>query len=176
MLEYIARSYPPAWRHIAKLHEESTSPGRIECAKEAIRSYLEVASSEEAGPLWEELAELCRMTGDSIGEVQALVEMADLPHTSLRSLSNAANRFNSLVREQRDAFEMDARQVLARRLLSAMEQRIVQAEAIDYSRMAWLCLMLDDQPAAVEYTRSGLRKDPGNEYCQNLATRLGIRD
>ena len=55
-----------------------------------------------------------------------------------------------------------------------MEKRLEEADADDYSRIAWLCLHLSDDTKARVYTKAGLERDPYNDHCQKLARKLSI--
>ena len=52
--------------------------------------------------------------------------------------------------------EYDERRLLSQRLLAIAERRIAEADATDLSRLAWLCLGLDEVEKAKSLTRSGL--------------------
>jgi NB-ARC domain len=175
MLEFIASKYPPAWLLLADLHEESISPERLQQAKAAVRRSLETpASTETQQAAWDRLADLCREDGDSLGEVHALVEMAVLPGTPFRLVSNAANRLNGAFSMQHVALDTFEKQALVRRLVEAMERRLDEADATDCSRLAWLTLHLGDQERASRFIGQGLRLDANNDHCFRLARRLGI--
>jgi hypothetical protein len=175
MLEFIAGKYPPAWLLLAELYEESTGEGGVERAKTAVRRYLEVVT---AGDLqvdaWDRLAELCRRTGDWLGEIHAVVEAAAMPGSSFRTVSNAANQLNGIFRRQGGNFDTYEKQALVRRLVEVMEARLGEAAAVDCSRLGWLALHLDDQVRAKRFASHGLRLDGDNEYCVRLARRLGL--
>ena len=172
ILEFIAIRFPPAWLHIATLYEESELDNSYELAKDAVRQFLERADELDCLPAWERLRDLCRQTKDFAGEVHALVELSSLPTTPYWKVSSSANRATSLFREHPIAMEQRAQHVLAERLVNIMEKRISEAIALDYSRLAWLCIHLHDEGRACRHVNRGLELEPENEHLQRLKTRL----
>ncbi len=175
LLEFIARKYPPAWLSIAKLHEESNISGSAEDAKEAIGHFIESKPNEDdQAYAWEWLSRICSRTGDLSGEVIALLEMCKLPHASLLLISNTINRLNGYLHRRELTLNVGEKQTVIMQFIELMEKRITEADANDYSRLAWLCRYLHDKTRAIEYTKKGLIIDPFNEHCLKLARNLGI--
>ena len=172
IMEFMAAKFPPAWLLLSQIFERSGTDVQLSRAKDCIRRYLEqTARSEEQRAAWKKLTEYCYTTNDGVGEMQALVEMCELPHAPFADLSNAANRINSLFSFTQflDAHE---RTILTRRLAALMESRIVEANATDCSRLAWLCLRLQDEDKARQIVDRGLGLERTNEYCQKLKSKL----
>ena len=170
VLELIASSYPATWLSISELHEEAGAP---EDAKDALMRYLEKpGGSPEQSRAWEQLTKLCRETGDSLGEVHALIEISQLADTSLNRMSAAANRFNSLLSSGELRLDTAEKQVMAKKLATAMEGRIADGDATDCSRLAWLFLHLHDETGARKYAETGLSLDWDNRYCRGLMESL----
>ncbi len=172
ILEFIAIRFPPAWLHIATLYEESDLENSFELAKDAVRQFLERADELDSLPAWERLRDLCRQTKDFAGEVHALVELSSLPNTPYWKVSTSANRATSLFREHPVAMEQSAQQILAERLVNVMERRVSEATAIDYSRLAWLCIHLHDESRARRFVKRGMKLEPDNEHLLRLKVRL----
>ena len=172
MLEFLARHYSPTWLLVASLYEELGTPDALDRAKDAIRHHLEDAQGEGATESWRRLAKVCQRTGDVLGEVHALVELAEHFDTAFDEVSNAANRLNFLLSGKRAALDSEERRLLVRRLATAMERRSTEADAVACSRLAWLYLHLKDIQKASEHVRRGLDRDPEDEYCQRLGERL----
>ncbi|MCC7542082.1 MAG: hypothetical protein IT379_38035 [Deltaproteobacteria bacterium] len=170
ILEFIACSYPGAWLELATMYEESSQPDGMDRAIYALRRYLESGTQEYAGEVWTRLAEICRRTGDTVGELQALIEAAECTGASLEAVSAAANRVNNLFRVA--AVDSSEKHILVRRLVDAMAANIGRGTATDYSRLAWLCLHLKDAVRARKYVAAGLQLDPTNEHCVRLEERL----
>ena len=105
----------------------------------------------------------------SKGEIDALVKQAELDDVPYRVISSVVNRFNSAMRAEYSTFNADEKRVFAERLRQVMEDGLHEANATDLSRLAWLCLRLDDEPSADKYIRQGLAEEPDNEYCLRLA-------
>ena len=170
VLEFIARNHPPAWLSLASLHEELNEPDR---AKQDIGRFLETWPDDARGkPAWDKLASLCQKTQDWSGEVHARIEMSKLPSTSFYVISNTANRLNELFREEHQLFETQEKRIVVEALVNTMEERIKEANANDFSRLAWLCLHLRDEEKAMSFTNMGLKLDPDNIYCQSLLAKL----
>lgn len=55
-----------------------------------------------------------------------------------------------------------------------MESRIKEANAVDFSRLAWLFLNLQDEGKALKYAKLGLDKDSKNLHCQKLYKKLSM--
>lgn len=104
--------------------------------------------------------------------VNAAVQIAELPDSTLHVISNTVNTFNSVKRE----FDIQPEQLkaFARRLAAAMEARITEANATDCSRLAWLHMLTGSQARAYEIVQIGLTKEPENEHCRKLEGRLAI--
>jgi hypothetical protein len=170
VLEFIARGHPPAWLSLASLHEELNDLGK---AKQAIRSFLETSPGEmERKCAWERLANLCQKAQDWSGEVHARIEMSKLPSTPFYVVSNTANRVNELFKQEYQLFETEEKRIIVQALIDTMEGRIKDADANDFSRLAWLCLHLKDEEKASYFTHRGLEAEPDNIYCQRLLTKL----
>lgn len=175
MIEFIGRSYNPAWLAIATLYEESGRDDSAEMAKQALTQFLEhSAPYEEQRATWKRLAALCRRTNDTEGELHALVEMAAVPDTWFAVISDAAHRFNTILSVERPRSDLATASLLARRLASIMLDRISEAGSADCSRLAWIWLHLGEKDNAIRETRRGLTLDSDDHYCRRLADKLGI--
>ena len=140
-----------------------------------MRRFLEVEpASAGAEGAWLLLAHACYKTGDAMGEIHAFIERSQISSVPFFDLSNTANRLNQLLRESLFGMERDQKRHLAQRIAAALEKRRSEADADDYSRMAWLAIHLDQEGAAREYVTSGLALDRDNYHCQRLAERLGM--
>jgi len=173
VLEFVAREHPQAWLSIAELWEESQAAGAIQRAKDAVRSFLEHVSPGERMEAWKKLETLCHRSLDVTGEVHALVEMCEDPKVPFWEISAAANRFNTACHSP-NAPNRDTRIDLARRLANLMELHADEMNATDCSRLAWLCLQVQDEDRARRHVKHGLALEMENEYCASLAERLGI--
>lgn len=173
VLEFIARNYPPAWLRVADLFDEFPQP-----AEGAVRSVGILKRYLETNPddveVWRRLAETSIRAGDAEGELHARVQVAEAPESSMHDVSLAANRFNSLAAAGALSIGLDERRTMAGRMLALLQRYVDHADATTFSRLAWLCLHLNDLDAASEYTLRGLELEPYNHHCRRLAERLEI--
>jgi hypothetical protein len=74
------------------------------------------------------------------------------------------------------SFEIDAdeRRLMVRKLRRLMEDRNPEADATGLSRLAWLCMYDQDQPAAEHWVMEGLNRDPDNGHCLRMKERLAL--
>ena len=164
-----ARSYArPGWQWLT-----SISPW-------AILTQLRAPSSNTSRerlttPLQRRLAEVRRVQRDALGELHARVELAESPEAEYADASHAANLLNGQLRSGVLRLDGDEKQVLANRVRRLLEAGIPSATATDLSRLAWVCIHLQDAEGAATYAKLGFQRDPENEYCQALLTRLKIR-
>jgi len=176
MLEFIARRYYRGWWLLADLYEEACEDACYQKTKECLGRFLEAdLGATERREAWERMATLCRLTQDGVGEIHALVELCSVPHIEFSAVSDAINRWNQLFKQQYLTITTDERVILGTRLLSLAESRLGEADATDFSRMAWLALALHDEDHGRRLTLGGLSIDPYNEYCVKLAQKLGIQ-
>ena len=180
LLTYIASKYPEAWLRVADLWEErrDSDLGMIE-ARSAVQKYLSERPSDRTG--WMRLARLSRDTPvDFKGELNALLEATRLPGAGRYELSQLANRFNEMARRDNDfiILDNDIKRSFANAIRGLLEDpvHISDADADYYSRLSWVCLNMNDQRSALEYTNKGLAIDPENKFCRNLSTRLSAID
>jgi tetratricopeptide (TPR) repeat protein len=170
ILSYVARSYTPAWLSLAEVHLAS---GDLDAAQTAIAHYLERVPDDSG--VWRKLAEVRRAQRDTLGEIHARVELAEVPGSTYQDASSAGNLLNSVLASGALRLGEDEKRVLTTRIRQLLEAGIDGATATDLSRLAWLCISLGDREAAKTYTRMGLERQPNNDYCQALAKRLNIR-
>lgn len=175
ILEMICRTYNPGWLVMARWHMERGTGADFEKAKIELRSFLE---NDPVGPnsaeAWRLLGRASYQTGDSLGEVHSLIERAQLSAVPFHDVSNTANLLNRLLRDHDFEVDKDERRQLAKRLLSVLERRRGEADADDYSRMAWLALHVGQDQKAIEYATEGLGIDASNDHCRKIAQRLGL--
>lgn len=155
------------------MHREA---GDLDDSKEALLRHLEQpGDTADQLTAWEQLAKVYRETGDTLGEVHALIEISQLAEASLNRMSAAANRFNSLLFSGDSQLDTAEKQVMTRKLATAMERRIAEGDATDCSRLAWLFLHLHDETNARKYAETGLSMDWDNRHCKRLMENLDQR-
>ena len=177
ILEFIASRMPAIWLELAQLHGEQGTREGLEDARECLRRYLE---NPEPGKslvsVWSDLADLCSQLDDPVGEVHAIVELCQVPGIPIEQVSGAANQINNVYQElkQRGLTLLDTleRRILVRKVADVMGQRLLELDATDCSRLAWLRMHLQDTPLALKAAQKGHAIDPQNEHCIRLLERL----
>jgi len=176
ILEMICRNYPSGWLTLAQWHSELATMDGLEKAKGELTRFLENdANSLQAADAWRLLASVCHKLGDTLGEVHAFIERAQLADVPFYDVSNTANRLNHYLREHFVEFEQHEKVMLALRLLDVMERRRKEADATDFSRMAWLAIHQEQESKAHQYVKDGLILEPDNYHCQKLDGRFAGR-
>jgi tetratricopeptide (TPR) repeat protein len=176
LLTYIALKFPEAWLRIADLWEErrESDNSMIE-ARSAVQKYLSERPNDRAG--WSRLARLSRDSPqDFKGELNALLEAARLPGAGEYELSQLANRFNEMARRDNNfvVLDNDIKRSFAQAIRKLLEdpRHFDSADANYFSKLSWVCLNMNDQKSALDYTKKGLEIDPTNRFCLNLSARL----
>ncbi len=167
ILSYVARSYAPAWLTIADVH---LAVGDLDEAEAAVEQFLERTPGDIAS--WRKLAEVRRTQRDLLGEIHARVELAEVVGGTYADASYVANVLNAHLVSAALQLDDDVKRVLATRIRRLLEAGVASATATDLSRLAWLCMHLQDLEAASTYARMGLEREPKNNYCQALVKRL----
>lgn len=177
IIEMICRHYSAGWLFLARWHVELGTESALEKAKSELTRFLEDdPNGSQVADAWRTLAYVCHRLGDTLGEVHAFVERAQLSEVPFFDVSSTANRLNQFLRNPELDLDQHERQALAQRLSLVMAQRVEEAEADDFSRMAWLAIHRGSESDARAYTLAGLEKDPENYHCRKLASRLGLSD
>lgn len=176
MMEFIARRYPPAWMHLAALHERLGADSDLEHAKEAVTRYLErpVTESEQTRA-WNKLVQLSRQTKDLSTEIHARLELCQIRTTRFEVLSSAADDFVRLKRAEGQLFSSYEWNVIVQRLGQAIEERLDEANGTDFSRLGWLYLCVAEDDKAWRVVQRGLYKDPDNYRLRRLEDRFRDR-
>lgn len=171
VLEYLAGHYPRTWLSIAALYFEAPNLALQQKALTAIERYLEYSPQDLEA--WRRYARTARHLKDREREVNALLRIADLPGISYGDISIAANVLNRYLSERLLPVDGDEKRALIDRVRRLMQSRITEANATDYSRLAWLHLNLGETEIAMELAGKGLKLDPTNTHCLRLAQRVG---
>ncbi|SRR6266540_148185 len=174
VLHLVAERTPDAWLSLASLYEEGGGQKYLAEAKDCLRRYLEATPAAASSVVWKRLADLCETTNDFVGAVHALVEMCEHSVVPYFVVSNTANKLNSLFWNKKLQLDTDEKRILIRRLASVMSERLSEADADDYSRLAWLHLHLHDEERAKYLTEEGLKVDGDNEHLLRLAEKFSL--
>ncbi len=171
-LEFVARSYNPAWWLLADLQSELEGWNGIDQTAEYVRQFLEgKPSSEEAQEAWQRLIGIYRSTNNVAGGCSAFLRIAEINDPPLTQISSMANWLNS-EREIIEQMDVAERGALFRPVAALMERHIKQASATELSRLAWLHLHAGDTRRALEVAKIGIEREPGNSFCLRLIERL----
>jgi len=174
VVHLVAQHSPVAWMSLASLYEEEGSQQSLAEAKDCLRHYLEATPASASSFVWKRLADMCEKTNDFVGAVHALVEMCEHSVVPFFVVSNTANKLNSLFRTKRLQLDTDEKRILIRRLATVMSERLSEANADDYSRLAWLNRHLQDEESAKLLTEKGLKLDGYNEHLISLAEKFSL--
>lgn len=172
MLQSLAYRYPRAWEMIADLYQEYEDYGNaINSCKEYLKSDIDEA---EKPRVWDKIISLCREQEDWEGESSAIATVVQNRYTPYEQISRYAQRINEyyysheVVSGERRSIKVS----FVEAIVKAMEKRQSEADANDFSRLAWLYLNLNNETKALQYADKGLELDPSNIHCLNLHNRL----
>jgi hypothetical protein len=172
VLEFVARSYHPAWLLLADIQREFGGDAALEASANYLRRFLEEEpTGEEAQLAWQQLISIYRETRNVVGGCSAFVRAAKISDPPLYQITSMANWLNS-EREIIDRMDVIERSALFKPLAGLLEGHLKVASATDLSRLAWLHLHAGDGQRALEVAELGLRRDPENRHCQSLVDRL----
>ncbi|TNC16620.1 hypothetical protein FHE66_14690 [Georgenia sp. 311] len=166
VIEYIATEFPPAWLRLATLQQELTD---LSGAVRSVNRYLETVPDDAEA--WRLLTVLHRRRDDGLAELHARLQLAELTETSFEDLSTTAARLTGMLSRRKIDLNTDERRLTAGRLRALMEARVDEADATDLSRLAWLCMHLQDAAAASRWAARGLEMDARNEHCLKILER-----
>jgi hypothetical protein len=172
ILEYVARSYHPAWLLLAQINRECEGEVGIEATAGYLRRFLEEnPSAEESEQAWQQLIAIYRATGNVIGGCSAFLRAAEIKDPPLHQITSMAHWLNS-EREIIDRMSVVERGDLFKPIASLLESYIRVASATDLSRLAWLWLHAGNDERALEVAQIGLKREPDNRFCQSLVDKL----
>lgn len=170
IVESVAGQYPDTWLLLADLYRRLGNDSMFESTLER---YIESSNSfNEKRTAWEKLAVHFQARLKYADELFARIQLAQLPYTDYETISEAVNRFNSIVRQPEFQFEHDDKSQIVQLLILLMEQRDSEADATDFSRLGWLYMHNNQLREAETAARRGLEIDEFNKYCTNLLHRI----
>ncbi len=167
IIEYMAkRRHHQAWLKLADLYKKIGNSSQYEYY---LKRFLEFATdNEEKRKVWENLANFYKLESRYSDELDASIRLAQLSRAYYETISNVANRFNSIVNLRDYRFDEGEKDMILETLIELMEDGNYQADATDFSRLGWL-YMHDSKPEkALQTANRGLEIQPQNEYCKNL--------
>ncbi len=169
VLEYIAHEYPPAWLRLADLQIEF---GKLVEAVASLERYTAVNAEDREG--WSRLAEARQAASDPLGEIHARLRLAELDSAPFQDVTKAAARLTSVLSTRELDIDKDVRHRMVDRLRRTFERRASEADATDLSRLAWLCLHLQDLAGAKAWAERGLALHPTNDHCRKIIDRITV--
>ena len=170
-MESLSSKYPQIWNDIAFFYNKF---GYVEKEKECYRELLKVEREQRKRlELWKRLRDINYANHDWEGESSALLEIVNTPSVPYEEISYAAYRVNKNYSEN-SASDDISKNYLIKAVISKMEGRIKEANAVDCSRLAWLFLNMQVEQSALKYARMGLSKDNKNQHCQKLVKKLSL--
>lgn len=175
LLEGIASATPSVWGVLENLVSQLT-PGDLDLRIAYLKRFIESSPpKDEVVSAWRSLALLLSTKGDSEGEVLAYGEIARLPGSSVRDVSEAANRLNNALRsrpQEVGRLSFDSKRATIDRIAKRLKESYLALNATDLSRLAWLYLNSGDEQEARRIANDGIEREPLNDYCLRLLDRL----
>ena len=174
IVEMICRAYHDGYLMVARWYAEQRTEDGYRRAREALYRFLEYSPTpRQAAEAWRLLEHVSSMTDDRLGQVNALVERAQLADVSFFELSAAANRLNGILRGPGE-LDREHKRSLANRLIPVLDRRKDEADADDFSRMAWLAINGGQDERARQYATAGIALDESNLHCRRIMERLAV--
>lgn len=175
LIEKMCMSYIHALPVVALWLEESMDEDLWIEAKRYLLLYLENDTSDsEEVEAWNQIAVLSKKLQLPLEEVHALIEASQFTDIDFSELSNVVNRVNNMLGSQELVIDnMEAKTELLTKLYDVAWRRKSEADAVDYSRLAWLAMHLHKVDKAKELVESGLSLDPHSSYCLRLKDKFG---
>lgn len=173
ILNMVCRSYNPGWLLLAQWRLERGNLDDLDAAISNIQSFLQSDPiGGDASGAWQMLARAYYGKHDIEGEIHAYIQRAQIPSVPFHDVSNTANLLNRNYGGLE--LESDVKRLMSQELLDVLEMRAEEADANDFSRMAWLALHLKQPEKAVYFVDRGLEIDGQNIHCLNLKSRLQL--
>ena len=172
VLEYLTTRYPYASVLLAELIAEQDLDDSEE------RHYLKYVEKPDearmpAWRIWQRIAMIRERHDDLSGVLDALAQVCRRSNTPAVELSNTANKINRILRSNSvDDLSRDAKRILIREVVDALQECHDELDATDLSRLAWLQVHLGERGDARETVEKGLEIDPNNTYCRRLEASL----
>ena len=175
ILEYIAGSHSSVRLRFARISELYGGSDRLKLAKEQLLKAVEDCKDDESADCWRAYVDFARRNRLRMDEVHGLVQLASQGDAEFFDISEAANRLNTVLSEDKSILDVDERRVVIHRLAALLTSRIEgEGDARDFSRLAWLHLNIDETADATMIVRSAFGRWPDNEYLKNLAKKLEV--
>ena len=172
----LGSSVPQLWSWLAQYLEER---GR---SLEAEKFYRQAISAAGASPgkshLSEAMLDLANYLEEKGRDQEALemwVYRACSSTSTFDDISHAANKVNGWFYRSRVTLTKEKRKVLLDELVKTMEDRSKEADAQDFSRLAWLYVQMDDIENGVKAANRGLGLDYNQKDCRKFIEQFGSK-
>ena len=173
ILNIICQVYNPGYLLLANFYREQNTDSELQKAKDNLKLFLQGNSNEsDTIKAWTMLSKICEERKEYFEYIHTLVELSKLESVYFWKLSNMANKINKLLHEGQLDMNKNEKISLIKELLAIFEKRQNEADANDFSRMAWLALHIQQETKARQYTEQGLKHDPENQHCLKLKNTL----
>ena len=173
ILDIFCQVYNPGNLLLAQFYMEQDTKSGLEKAQNKLERFLQERSNEkDTLQAWIQLSKVRWKKRDLFGYIHAKVEMSKAPSTYFWKISNTANEINRLLHAVQLDIGQAEKNKLIQTLLSILENRKSEANADDFSRMAWLALHTQQESKARQYVNQGLKLDPQNPHCLQLKDKL----
>lgn len=163
VLKYMASGYPPIWLDMADMYLEEPlidSGQAVEC----VNSYVQSCPDDVRG--WKRLTELGKRFGEGPLELNAWIQLVELPESGLDEISDAAAAYARL---RTSVDDRDVRRAMEVKLLDRLESHRDELDGRDFSRLAWLYVYSGRFAEASRAVTDGLTKDPASSHLNKLA-------
>lgn len=170
IVEYVARKgHYQAWLELANVYKKIGESDKFE---HYIIRFVEFSShNEQKREAWETLANFYKAENRHSDELNAWIRLAQLSRAYYETVSDAANRFNSITNIQDYNFDEGEKEQILDTLIELMEYGHDQANATDFSQLGWLYMHNREPDKALEAADRGLEIESYNEHCKGLRQR-----
>ena len=172
----LSSSVPQLWSWLAQYLEEK---GRSEEAEKFYRQAISTAgaspSKSHISELMLDLAQYLEEQGRDKEALATWVYRACISNSTFDDLSHAARMVNGWIsgRRPRVFLKKEERKILLGELVKKMEYRANEANAEDFSSLAWLYVLIDDIKNGKKAANRGLSLDYNQRDCRNFLVRFG---
>ena len=175
ILNIVCQIYNPTNHLLARFYMEQNTNSSIKKAQKKLEAFLQANFNETPNDTiksWIMLSEIYKKQEDYVRYVHALVKMSKIEEIYFWKISNVANEINKLLHDRKLEIEKVEKMKLIETLLDILGKRKLEANADDFSRMAWLALHIKQNTKAMQYVKEGLALEPQNSYCLQLQDKL----
>ncbi|HEY9718279.1 MAG TPA: NB-ARC domain-containing protein, partial [Trichormus sp.] len=168
VLHAVANLWPEGWLKLAQFRQEAAfDPQEIDYA---YRRAVEDMADNKVALL--QRAEFAAEVGDDATRIASLVSAVEGSSTDVDLIRDVAGKLAQYINAHKSEIPPTRRGVYLASVRYHMQQIHNQLDATGLSRLAWLFLLEDDKVHAKQYAELGLKKEPQNEFCERILTRI----